>query len=58
MNIVVAAIGLLLTSPALLLIAALIKLTSRGPVFFTQARVGLDRRALTGAGGNTRAAGR
>src|SRR6059058_1382194 len=53
-NIVVAAIGLVLTSPLLLLIAALIKLTSRGPVVFTQARVGLDRRALTGAGGNTR----
>ena len=54
MNLVVAAISLLLMSPALLLIAALIKLTSRGPVFFTQARVGLDRRALTGVGGNTR----
>jgi len=53
-NIVIAAIGLTLTSPLLLLIAALIKVTSRGPVFFTQARVGLDRRALTGAGGNTR----
>jgi lipopolysaccharide/colanic/teichoic acid biosynthesis glycosyltransferase len=53
-NIAVAAIGLVLTSPLMLLIAALIKLTSRGPVFYTQARVGLDRRALTGAGGNTR----
>ena len=53
-NIVVAAVGLALTSPLLLLIAALIKLTSRGPVLFMQARVGLDRRALTGAGGNTR----
>jgi len=50
----VAAVGLALTSPLLLLIAALIKLTSPGPVLFTQARVGLDRRALTGAGGNTR----
>src|SRR5256886_14459934 len=53
-NIVVAAVGLALTSPLLLLIAALIKLTSRGPVLFMQARVGLDRRALTGAGGETR----
>ena len=35
-------------------IAVLIKLTSRGAVLFTQARIGLDRRALTGAGGNTR----
>src|SRR3989442_5479409 len=53
-NILVAAIGLVITSPLVLLIAALIKLTSRGPVFFTQARIGLDRRALTGVGGNTR----
>src|SRR2546426_8627389 len=28
--------------------------TSRGPVLFTQMRVGLDRRALSNAGGNTR----
>src|SRR5207248_2336523 len=40
--------------PLMLLIAVLIKLTSRGPVLFTQARVGLDRRSLSGAGGNTR----
>ena len=53
-NVVVAALGLVLTFPVIVLIAALIKLTSRGPVFFTQHRVGLDRRALTGAGGNTR----
>jgi len=53
-NILVAAIGLVITSPLVLLIAALIKLTSRGPVFFAQPRVGLDRRALTGAGGNPR----
>jgi len=38
----------------MLVIAALIKLTSRGPVLFTQIRVGLDRRALSNAGGNTR----
>src|SRR2546430_3591082 len=38
----------------MLVIAALIKLTSRGPVLFAQTRVGLDRRLLTYAGGNTR----
>jgi lipopolysaccharide/colanic/teichoic acid biosynthesis glycosyltransferase len=54
LNIVVAAVGLVLTFPLMLVIAALIKLTSRGPVLFTQARVGLDRRALSNAGGNTR----
>jgi len=51
---VVAALGLVLAFPVMLLIAALIKLTSRGPVLFTQTRVGLDRRALSNAGGNTR----
>src|SRR4029077_17999526 len=54
LNIVVAAVGLVVAFPLMLLIAALIKLTSRGPVLFTQTRVGLDRRALSGAGGNTR----
>jgi len=54
LNIVVATVGLIVASPLMLLIGALIKLTSRGPVLFTQTRVGLDRRALSGAGGNTR----
>ena len=53
-NFIVAVVGLVLTFPLMLLIAALIKLTSRGPVLFTQTRVGLDRRALSNAGGNTR----
>jgi len=54
LNVVIAALGLVLTLPLMIVIAVLIKLTSRGPVLFTQARIGLDRRALTGAGGNTR----
>jgi len=54
LNILVATVGLIVAFPLMLLIAALIKLTSRGPVLFTQTRVGLDRRALSGAGGNTR----
>lgn len=54
LNVVVAAVGLIVAFPLMLIIAALIKLTSRGPVLFTQTRVGLDRRALSGAGGNTR----
>ena len=44
LNLTVAGIGLLITSPILLAIAALIKLTSRGPVLYTQTRVGVDRR--------------
>jgi lipopolysaccharide/colanic/teichoic acid biosynthesis glycosyltransferase len=54
LNIAVAAVGLVLAFPFMLAIAALIKLTSRGPVLFAQTRVGLDRRSLSNAGGNTR----
>src|SRR5947209_18196243 len=54
LNLAVAAVGLVLALPLMLLIALLIKLTSRGPVLFKQARVGLDRRALSRMGGNTR----
>jgi lipopolysaccharide/colanic/teichoic acid biosynthesis glycosyltransferase len=36
-------------APVFVLLAILIKLTSRGPVFYTQERIGLDRR-LSGAG--------
>ena len=54
LNVAVAALGLVLTLPLMIVIAVLIKLTSRGPILFTQQRVGLDRRGLTGAGGNTR----
>jgi len=44
LNFVLALVGLVASLPVLLLIALLIKLTSRGPVFYTQIRVGLDRR--------------
>src|SRR5439155_16336636 len=54
LNVAVAAVGLVLALPLMLVIAALIKLTSRGPVLFKQTRIGLDRRALSRAGGNTR----
>jgi putative colanic acid biosynthesis UDP-glucose lipid carrier transferase len=54
LNVAVALVALACTLPLMLVIAALIKLTSRGPVLFTQTRVGLDRRALSRAGGNTR----
>jgi len=54
LNVVIATLGLVLTLPLMAAIAALIKLTSRGPVLFTQPRIGLDRRALSRAGGNTR----
>jgi exopolysaccharide biosynthesis polyprenyl glycosylphosphotransferase len=43
-DIVLAAIALVLLSPLLLVVALLIKLDSRGPVFFRQERVGLGGR--------------
>jgi lipopolysaccharide/colanic/teichoic acid biosynthesis glycosyltransferase len=57
LNIGVAGLGLVLTAPLLVLIGALIKLTSRGPVFYAQTRVGLDRRSLPPSSGNGRRAG-
>jgi lipopolysaccharide/colanic/teichoic acid biosynthesis glycosyltransferase len=44
MNVIIAAIALFVALPLLLLIALAIKLTSRGPVLYTQERIGLDRR--------------
>jgi lipopolysaccharide/colanic/teichoic acid biosynthesis glycosyltransferase len=43
-NVALAAIALVVLSPVFLLIALAIKLTSRGPVFYSQVRVGVDRR--------------
>jgi exopolysaccharide biosynthesis polyprenyl glycosylphosphotransferase len=43
-DIVGAALGLLLFAPALLAIALAVRLTSPGPVFFVQERYGLNRR--------------
>jgi lipopolysaccharide/colanic/teichoic acid biosynthesis glycosyltransferase len=44
LNLAVASALLVITSPLTLLIALVIKLTSRGPVLYVQPRVGLDRR--------------
>ena len=44
MNVLIATIGLVVTSPVIVLFAGIVKLTSRGPVFYSQARVGIDRR--------------
>ena len=48
LNVAVALIGLILLAPLMLLIALLVKLTSPGPVFYCQTRVGVDRRSTTG----------
>jgi lipopolysaccharide/colanic/teichoic acid biosynthesis glycosyltransferase len=44
LNVLVAAVGIVITAPLMLVVAALVKLTSRGPVFYLQTRVGIDRR--------------
>jgi lipopolysaccharide/colanic/teichoic acid biosynthesis glycosyltransferase len=44
LNVVVAALLLVLALPVMLVIALLVKLTSRGPILFVQTRIGLDRR--------------
>jgi Undecaprenyl-phosphate glucose phosphotransferase len=43
-DVVGAAIGLVIISPLMMLMAMLIKLDSRGPVFYAQKRMGLDAR--------------
>ena len=52
LNVLVAAVAIILVAPVMAAIALLVKLTSPGPVLYKQQRVGLDRR--TGSGGNWR----
>jgi lipopolysaccharide/colanic/teichoic acid biosynthesis glycosyltransferase len=44
LNFALALLGLVALLPVLVLIALMIRLTSRGPILYTQVRVGLDRR--------------
>ncbi len=44
LNVGLAVLALIALSPLMLVLAILVKLTSRGPIFYTQTRVGLDRR--------------
>ena len=43
-NLVFSVVAIAITLPVMFLIAVLVRLTSKGPVFYTQVRVGLDRR--------------
>jgi lipopolysaccharide/colanic/teichoic acid biosynthesis glycosyltransferase len=52
LNVAVAVVLLVLLLPVMLLIALVIRVTSPGPIFYVQTRVGLDRR--TAGGGNWR----
>lgn len=44
LNVVVAAVGLVVALPVMLLVAIAVKATSRGPAIYRQPRVGVDRR--------------
>ncbi len=44
MNVVLALVALVIAAPVMLVVGILVKLTSPGPVFYTQERVGQDRR--------------
>jgi lipopolysaccharide/colanic/teichoic acid biosynthesis glycosyltransferase len=44
LNMALAAIALLVLAPLCVVVALAVKLTSKGPVFYTQTRVGIDRR--------------
>ena len=44
LNIAVAAILIVMTLPVMVLIAILVKLSSKGPILYRQTRIGLDRR--------------
>lgn len=46
-DIIVSALGLILLSPLVLIVSVLIKLSSQGPVFYRQERMGLDGRKFT-----------
>ena len=53
-NVVLALLALVALFPIFVLVGLAVKLTSRGPIFYTQERVGLDRRALGRADQNHR----
>jgi lipopolysaccharide/colanic/teichoic acid biosynthesis glycosyltransferase len=60
-NVGAALLGIALTAPLMLVLAIAVKLSSAGPVFYSQHRVGLDRRAggdRRGVGINYRRTGR
>ena len=55
-NVAVALVGLIVTAPLLALIALAVRLSSRGPVLYTQTRIGINRRRRLPAGRTYRSA--
>jgi lipopolysaccharide/colanic/teichoic acid biosynthesis glycosyltransferase len=53
LNVSVATLGIVVAAPIMVVVAVIVKLTSRGPVVYTQTRVGLDQRT-PGAGSENR----
>lgn len=49
LNVIAAAIALVVCAPIMLVVAVLVKLSSPGPIIYKQTRVGLDRRSGDGA---------
>ena len=56
LSVAVAAVSLVLLLPLMLAIALAVRLSSPGPVFYTQTRVGVDRRRARAGGGTARRA--
>ena len=48
-NVVIASVALVLMVPVMALVALAVRLTSRGPILYSQVRVGVDRRFRSGA---------
>jgi lipopolysaccharide/colanic/teichoic acid biosynthesis glycosyltransferase len=53
-NLLLALIALMAMLPVMLLVAVLVRLTSRGPILYTQVRIGLDRRQVASGPRNHR----
>jgi lipopolysaccharide/colanic/teichoic acid biosynthesis glycosyltransferase len=53
-NVAIATAGIVLSAPLMAAIALVVKVTSRGPVFYTQLRVGIDRRTRGDVRGDSR----
>lgn len=56
LSILVAALGLVLAAPIMLVVAIAVKVTSPGPVIYTQVRIGHDRRRRAASAGRPRRA--
>jgi lipopolysaccharide/colanic/teichoic acid biosynthesis glycosyltransferase len=56
LNIVAASLGLVLAAPIMLIVAMAVRVTSPGPIIYSQVRVGQDRRRRFGRAGDPRRA--